>query len=284
MGRYKSRSYQSRKTTEDSLKQENVGEKNGLFDSAILIAVITAIGYYLAYSYKKGYLSYYGVPENTINRVDIINIIVASTALFAILVVLISVYVNTNTIFYGVSHPVAIVFKNKIMPLIILWLLFINIMSDLILVWSIMILIWITWIYISPIFRYSSIKGYKNKLQKVAETNKDNGLMKKIREFFKSKSLSKYILLLLLTGFLGNVVTLIGTEEAKKERGYIIVEVEDVTYIVLDVAGDDYLITPYDEKTNSIKSKFSIVEIKSDFDDLLEFENIRLTESLEVEK
>lgn len=288
MSRYKIGSYQSRKTTEDSLKQETVGEKNGLFDSAILIAVITVIGYYLAYSYKKGYLSYYGVPENVIIQVDIINIIVASTSLLAVLFILVSAYVHLNNLFNELSnpvpHPIVIILKKNVMPLIILWFLLINIISDLTLIWSIGLLVLIIWIYINPIFKYASVHGYKDKLMKFIETGNTNGVMEKLILTLKSKSLNKYILLILATSLLGSVVNLIGMEEAKKERKYIKLEVNDATYIVLDVVGESYLITPYDEKTNSIKSKFAIVEVKSEFDDLLELENMKLKDSLIVEK
>lgn len=265
-----------------------MGEKNGLFDSAILIAVVTLIGYYLAYSYKKGYFYYYGLTENIISKVDIITIIVASTSLLTVLLTLFAAYVHLGNLFNKligtVPNPVFIILKKNVMPLIILWFLLVNIISDLILIWSIGALVLIAWIYINPIFSYYSTKGYINKLKKFNESNEGNGLIKKINKLHDLKLHIQYILLILLVFSLGNVVAIVGVEEAKKERSYLTVDVDNETYIVLDVVGESYLITPYDEKKNSIKPKFSIVEVKSELDDLLEVETVRLNDSLIVEK
>jgi len=267
------------------LQDEELEEKSSLSDSALLITFITVLGYYLAYSYKKGYLSYYGVPKNMISQVDVINIIIASSALFSIIFVPYLLYVNTNTVLYGVNNPIAVIFKNKIIPLIILGSVLLFAVSSLVWIWwgAIGLLASCAWVYISPLFIHSKINGYKNKLEEVIRRDTLNEpFIKKVIRTLKSKSLAKYVLILFGTFYLGNIVYLIGVENAKKEREYIKLEVDNTVYLVVDVIGENYIITPYDKKTNSIKTKFSIIEIKTNFDDLLEFENIVLKDSLKV--
>lgn len=285
MNRRRISGYQNKKTIEVNVNQnEESGEKRIIYDSALLIGFITALGYYLAYCYKKGYLLYYGVPENIISQVDVINIIIATSTLFTIIVGPYSFYIHTNTIMYGVSDPIAVIFKKKIIPLIILGLLLFLMKSDFRWVWSSGVLVCGIWIYISPLFKYSGINGYKNKLNEAIKRDTTDESVKRFIKILRSQSPAKYIIIILLTFCLGNIVNLIGEEQAMREKEFIQLKIDNVTYLVIDVVGDNYLITPYDEKTNSIKSKFSIIDIKTDFDKLLEFENIKLKDYLKVKK
>lgn len=277
--------YQNKRIIEVNLNQDATSEeRSGVADSAILITFITVLGYYWAYSYKRGYFAYYGVPENIISQVDVISIIVACSVLFTIVVGPYSFYLETNTLFHRVSNPIAVIFKNKIIPLIIVWLLLVFITSSFIWIWSSVILAWGIWIYLSPLLKYRRIDGYKNKLKEVIVRDTTNEFVKRLLEILKSKSLAKYTFIILLSFLLGSIISLIGFEQAKRQKEYIQIEFNDTTYLVIDVAGENYLITPYDRTTNSIKSRFSIIDIKTDFEDRVEFESVRLKDYLKVKK
>lgn len=241
--------------------------------------------YFLAYSYKKGYLSYYNVPPSVINQVDIISIIIAISSLFTAVLAPYAIYINFKNVFYEVTHPATVIFKNNIIPLIVIWLFVISIASEFFMYWTIGLILLIIWVYFSPFIKFKSTVGYRNKLQKYIEKGILEGFsVKNWVAVFKSKSLIKYFLLFILTFGLGNIVASLGMEMAKKERDYIKISYEDIDYIILDVIGENYIIAPFDQKTKSIAGKYSLIEIKSNIQELIVFENIKLKNSLYIDE
>ncbi|PHD05740.1 hypothetical protein COF54_16930, partial [Bacillus toyonensis] len=136
-------------------------------DMTIYISLITALGYFIAYSYKKGYRSYYGLNEVLINQIDLSSVLLSITFIFSTLIVFLGLYNNFKILFFGYENIFLKVFERKLFVLFFVYLgvnfLYNN--RKFLLYTSIILLILIIIVYFSPIISHRNIEGYRNKLK-----------------------------------------------------------------------------------------------------------------------
>ncbi|ASK63532.1 hypothetical protein CFK37_15905 [Virgibacillus phasianinus] len=179
--------------------QQNNSSSNW-FDRGLLVGILTTLGYFVAYSYQKGFLSYFGVEEVFLSQLTISNVIlsisvVGSGAFFAF-----GAYNNLELMFkqFPVSHnPVWLMFNRAILPLFLATLFFIGFTKYWILYLLLVSLI-LFYIFVCPIFRYWEIKGYKNKLGARIEELEETGFNKEKILFRWNNILSFKIIVLVI--------------------------------------------------------------------------------------
>ncbi|PFE28524.1 hypothetical protein CN279_04740 [Bacillus anthracis] len=272
------------------IRKNNFGntsdEEKSIFnfsDMTIYISIITALGYFVSYSYKKGYRSYYGLNEVLINQIDLSSILLSITFIFSTLAIFLGIYNNAKILFLEYDNIFFKVFEKKVFVVFCIYLLFNFLYSDqrILIFTSFAFLMWIITIYILPIILYRDIEGYRNKLKKSLKeksSRKNNfyKLIYLIKNDFKSAIIPLFTIFFLCINFSG----LLGISNAKKQKDYYILKDKNITYVIIDSYSDKFIIAPINLKTNTIKKKFLIIEGKSNLKEPLVFEKIRINDGI----
>lgn len=87
---------------EDSKKENGYikGDIKILQDAALVIALLSAIGYYLAFSFEKGYRDFYGIEDISFTNIDITSIINSIYKIIPIAVYISIAYLTTRLIIW----------------------------------------------------------------------------------------------------------------------------------------------------------------------------------------
>lgn len=253
-------------------------------DMTIYISLITALGYFIAYSYKKGYRSYYGLNEVLINQIDLSSVLLSITFIFSTLIVFLGLYNNFKILFFGYENIFLKVFERKLFVLFFVYLgvnfLYNN--RKFLLYTSIILLILIIIVYFSPIISHRNIEGYRNKLKNSLKEkeNDSKSIMDKILNIIRNDLKAAFMLLVILFFTCISVSTVLGISDAKKQKDYYILKNKNKTYVVIDSYSDKFIIAPINLKTNIIEKKFLIIEGKSTLKDPTVFEKIKINDGI----
>ncbi|MEY8757928.1 hypothetical protein AB9M93_26155 [Peribacillus frigoritolerans] len=261
----RNKSYRRSKNKKMVLETGNNSDKANLLDSSILIAFLSALGYYVAYSYKRGYLEYYGLSDIFITQISITTVVL-SISLFG------SIFFIISALLYMISPSenekdnfIRTTVKKAILPILLIILIspffkdhifFLQILSFLLVVWLIFV----------PLFTNRerlhsfSFKSFLEILSLIML--KGDNLIKKIS------------ILISLSIFISILANMVGGYHAGVETEYMLIEQKGAKYLVIDSMGENFIIAPFNSKNNSIKQEFLIVEIKSDIDKPIIFKKV----------
>ncbi|AZV60315.1 hypothetical protein [Peribacillus frigoritolerans] len=236
-------------------------------DSSILIALVTALGYYVAYSYKKGFLGYYGITDVFLNQISITSVILSISIMSSSIFSAYTFYLNAIAIFKNENNPLVIIFKNYFVPL--LTIVFFSIpffKGNLVYIFFLTLFI-IVWLYIIPIFTYWKVKGYSNKLRKKLDKRDPDGFtLEKFLWLVKSVPSVKFMVVISIFLLGSSVANLFGNSKAKSKTEYMLIEKKGGEYLVIENSGDNFIIAPLNSKNKTIKQEFLMIDIKSDID------------------
>lgn len=262
-------------------------EKESIFkisDMTIYISVITALGYFVTYSYKKGYRSYYGLNEVLINQIDLSSVLLSITFIFSTLIIFLGIYNNLKILFADYGNVIFKIFERKLFVLFFIYL-FLNFLYNdrkLLLYTSVVLLIWIIFVYFIPIVLYRDVEGYKNKLKKsLKEKDRDSkSIVDKIINIIRNDLKSAFMLLSFLFFVCISLSLVLGLSNARKQTDYYMLKHQNKTYVVVDSYSDKFIIAPINLKTNVIEKKFLIIEGKSTLKDPTVFERIKINDGI----
>ncbi|MGG4128095.1 hypothetical protein ABEW19_07485 [Paenibacillus illinoisensis] len=248
-------------------KQETK-QKFPFLSEGILIAVLTGIGYAIAYYYESGYKGYFKIPEEYIelNPTMIVRTvgltIVLSFFLFIVLD-LISIYVNQlRSLNNTVASTIDEIITNGISFFFFLMLFGLNKNS------LVLFLIFISTISIisfgMPILTFRKIKGYRNKLEasyKRLEENNTNslkGLMFSIRQRIGYRNFRLAVYLIFVAVAIPNF-SLLGEYKAKIQIEFMIVE-GIPNYIMLGSYKDYSVVAELDTTNKVVIPKYKLIK------------------------
>lgn len=238
-----------------------------LFDSAVLIALFTALAYISAFYYWNGYLKYYGLTT-TIISISIGNILATLNGMLPFIGICTFTSVSIVMIFCKFSSPL----KERTFAILIIFTFFcivaISVLcelgKDVLYSISIGFLLVGIWIYmmIFPLINYKETKGYKNKfikqlrmmdeiLQWAIEIEKDRGKM------FWRRPISFAIIIMIFFAFIFAKATMLefGTKDASDKDNYlvcpkynnsVVIYQNDTTCILMKRLGEHQLVCVYE--------------------------------------
>ncbi|MED4697202.1 hypothetical protein [Peribacillus frigoritolerans] len=236
-------------------------------DTGLIIGFITAIGYFLAYSFQKGYFTYFGITEIFINKIDIANIVLAISIVGGVLYTIYIFYDSTVKILDTFSNVFIKFFKAAYLPFFISGITLVVFMPDFIKFIGFILVVILGLIFIIPLLKHKDVQGYKNKIEKELVNIYEEGFtLRNIYFAYKNIPTMRIMFtasLLLITMPIGEFL---GYEKAERQREYFIIENKAQNYLVIDKFGDKFIIAPYDNKENTIQQEFQIIDINSDFE------------------
>lgn len=282
--------YSKHKTIKES-EPEEYPERKLIQDTTLLIGFLTILGYYVAFSYEKGYKSYFSLPNIFLDDVNLVNVLVAMAAIGAVwlsMYLLYSLFKNFETIFYilfekfeSTNENIIYFFKKVVIfPLFIGFLLILSLPREksayIMVLFTVSIIIAIN--FIPPLFIKGT--GYINKL-KAYIGNEESITVERIFDVMTNNKRALIMGLVAISIITSNLASIIGYGKASKEENYLIIK-EPTPYVVIDNDKDNLIIAPIDLKTQTVTPKYQIIEPKSDMENPLVFEAMRFDGGLKV--
>ncbi|MEK4086348.1 hypothetical protein [Psychrobacillus sp. FSL K6-1415] len=172
--------YKINTTTGNNTALQKEGGIN-LLDSGLLIGLVTVLGYFIAYAYQKGYWLYYGVTQEFLNQISIVNILVSMSVIGFGIGSFILYYQSVKGSLPRSNNPVRQMLPSVVLPTLFICMgILVLIPSNLFKVQpmhlSYVLLIIIVISYTYPLLSQWHIKGYKNKLIKHLEDQEYEGV------------------------------------------------------------------------------------------------------------
>lgn len=168
----KTKSNHNKKYFSDGEVLEKEEVKFNLFDTGLIIGIITVLGYVIAYAYQKGYWQYYGITQEFLTQISIVNILVSITVIVFGIGTLFLSYQGLVGPFRNVKTSIYVKVIMSFLPsFFILSAILILLPRNLIeikpiyFVYGLLALLILC--FTSPIISEFKVKGYKNKLKKV---------------------------------------------------------------------------------------------------------------------
>ncbi|PAK41053.1 hypothetical protein CHI08_13330 [Peribacillus simplex] len=252
-------------------------------DTGLIIGFITAIGYFLAYSFQKGYFTYFGITEIFINKIDIVNIVLAISIVGGVLYIIYIFYDNTGKILDTFSNVYIKYFKAAYLPLFILGIALVVFMPDFIKFIGFILVVILGLIFIIPLLNHKDVQGYKNKIEKQLVKIYEQGFtLRNIYFAYKNIPSMRFLLTVSLLLISIQIGQFSGYEKAERQREYFIIENKKQNYLVIDKFGDKFIIAPYDNKENTIQQEFQIIDINSDFELPFVYQKITVKNKIKV--
>jgi hypothetical protein len=281
------RRFNRTKQQHENIKDSSIQGTNNhfIFDTTLLIGIITAIGYYMAFSYEKGYKSYYHINEVFLGDITILNILISIAALVSVWTILYPLVDSFGDMF--LSSPVKFGVRRKLLIpcFLILICLYISPKDNVYLwLWGVFLFIALFYNFIfSPLL--SEGKGYKRKL--ISHFKIDNykdfpTFSEKIHYFISHNKKAGFVFFISIFILSSLFSRLLGEGNAYREKDYLILE-NTSTYVVIDQFKENFIIAPVDLKTKTITPKFEIVDLKSD-KVKLSIEAMFISDGLKVKK
>ncbi|MDQ0805459.1 hypothetical protein [Priestia megaterium] len=276
---------------------ENENEENGskqkifnLLDTGLVIAALTAFGYFIAYAYQKGYWYYYGVTQEFLIQISLVNVLISITATGFGVLLLFTSYQNIVMFTPNSDSPLRKVLMKIFFPVCCIVIGLITLIPSTILQFEIKHILFIAVIilvisYVIPICTQWNVKGYKNKIVKYFEEREKKGdMLENIAFNLKEVPSSKYIYLIILLIICYFVSYAWGYKTAGDKEEYLLFKVEQQDYLVIDNNGDNFIVAPVDLKKKEIKKQFQLIEAKSELSKPLVFEHVQINGGIKVKE
>lgn len=262
------------------MEKESVSIKF-LKDTAVIVGFFTILSYVMTYSYEKGFKSFYHLDPPFINDITISNIVMTLIQIAKILIpVTLVAEILTDIISSKYSSNVYFKFlKMELLDISIPFIFIICLSYNNLLLVLFEIFLWIIVILpilITPKIKYRKIKGYKHQL---AEYLKKDSISKaQMIINFKQSFWLKLLTVAAVIYGLSLGCQLYGSNQAKNKEEYFILKDNGKYLVVIDQYKDQekILVAPIDLEKRLITPDFSVVEIKSNFKDLIQLKKVKL--------
>ncbi|MQR89335.1 hypothetical protein GFV16_26125, partial [Bacillus megaterium] len=234
--------------SENSLKDFN------FLDTGVVIAVLTAFGYFIAYEYQKGYWNYYGVTQEFLKQISLVNVLISISAFGVSLSFFFMNYQNMKFAVPDSNNPLKQVVKQIFLPLFFVTIgVFLLIPNSLFhlklrhLLYIIFIVMSIS--YLLPILTQWGVKGYRNKVAKHLEKHQEEGItFQNIMLRLKYFPSAKYLFMLTLFIITGFVASAWGYRTAGDKEEYLLFKFQEQDYLVIDNNGENFIVAPINLK------------------------------------
>jgi hypothetical protein len=258
--------------------QQEAGNSINWADTGLLIGVLTALGYFVAYSYQKGYLSFFGITEVFLSQITIVNVIISISVVGTALFLGITAYDGFIKVIPESNNPFWQVLKKSFLPYLF-WAL---ITAPLTIVYLKIVLYVLAGIlvllYIIPIFTHWNVKGYMNKLRKQVEHEDKTRLTREsILTAWNTYPSSRLFILIAVFLLLPHLSSLFGYKIAEtSEHFFIFDNQQGEKFVVIDKIGDNFLVAPIDLSKKEITKHYQLIEQKSELDKPILFEKVKI--------
>ncbi|MGG3192993.1 hypothetical protein [Priestia aryabhattai] len=261
-----------------------------LLDTGVVIAVLTALGYFIAYAYQKGYWKYYGVTQEFLRQISLANVLISISALGFALIFFFVNYQNMKITVPDSDNPLRQIIKKIFLPLFFLVIgIILLIPNSLIhfeprhLLYTAFIILIIS--YVIPIFTQWDVKGYKNKVIKHFEKHEEEGMTAEniifALKYFPSAKYAFLIVIFIICFFISLAW---GYKTAGDKEEYLLFKFKQQDYLVIDNNGDNFIVAPVDLKKKEIKKQFQLIEAKSELSKPLVFEHVKINGGVKVKE
>ena len=268
------------------------GKDEGInfFDTGLLIGIITALGYFSAYAYQKGFWLYYGVTQEFLNQISIVNILVSMSVVGFGIGSLILHYKNMKGSLSRSNHPVIQILQRFVLPFLFICITgLVLIPSNILKIQPVHLLYIFLFLliiaYVPPIFSHWQVKGYKNKLIKQIEhLDKQQDVFTVENIVLKYKEFPSIRLIYLFVVFVAcfGISFSWGYKSAVEKENYLVFDVNGEKFLVIDRNGDNFLVTQVNLEKKEINQIFQIIEIKSDIDKPIFFNHVKIEDGIMV--
>lgn len=284
--------------TTGEIKSESKQKINiNWFDAGLILGILTALGYYVSYFYKKGYLMYYDVDFfiNQITTSDLINsisIIISITVIGFIVVSLYQLFNVAYLIFRLIPYQILFIFRTYFLPYFIIAIITLPFTFNYIKIVIYILIGLLIIFYIFPVFKQRTVKGYFNKLgqQIIHDIDKNKfhfriskllrvnrGFFGDFLKFLKTTINGKLHLIAMALLLLSIVCKVYGFWNAMNQTDYLIIKQnQDRNFVVIDKIGDNLIIAPIDLRKKEIKKQYQVIEQKTNFKEPVVFEKMYL--------
>lgn len=253
--------------------------KSNLLNDAIIIAMISVIGYLISYNYEVGYLSYYKIPDKFV-QIDITSILKSTGVIIGTLLTLYNMF-NVLPAFYppkkvdgdGRTNPIHDSFRRLFWAFAFsLFIIFFTVFHLTIIYLCIGIIFVISLLeFVFPLLGQRKIKGYKAKL--IAARAIDNSVLTLndvIRNRFGAKTVRIFLILLLIVATIP-LVKYIGENRANNQTNYLVIN-SDKPMVLLYTYQEYFVLAPINLKTKVVTPNFIFVKQEESIEDATIFE------------
>ncbi|PVE64462.1 hypothetical protein [Priestia megaterium] len=306
---------------EDSNKENGYLRNNIkiLQDAALIIALISAMGYYLAFSFEKGYRDFYGIEDISFTDIDIESIVNSVYKILPIIVFICSAYLitrfiigliipffkksmeRTNEVFlnlykdegnlpYGISLILRLINHSGTQNIktmgnaIKFYIPFITAVQVTNLIFgksnSRFVFILVTFLALAWFIFFILVKiTFKIKGHSTDNVNFNNPIT---FIWTISNWNTKIILCVLSIIGVGYLFYQYGYTDAEEQEDYFVVEIDSKNLIILDKNDNSMLVAPINIENPILKSDFQFIPIKSDKDTVMNLKKVTIPDGLQV--
>jgi hypothetical protein len=266
-------------------EQHKQPEKQPIIDTTLIIGLLTVAGYYVSFSYEKGYKSYFHLNEIFLSNITLVDVLISIAAISSIWM---SFYPIVQFLFEKEENVLFDYFFKKILFIpTVLFLLVMNFfpkdkysLTFALVVAGIVLFIFL----IPPLLRKE--KEYLNKVRayQIEKSNKKDeelSFTEKMIYLMENNKMAVLIMTIIAIFVSGTLAGSLGRANASKETNYMIIK-EPSPYVVIDQNGGNLIIAPIDLKAKTITPKYQIIESKSDMKNPLIIESMKFKGGLDV--
>lgn len=242
---------------------ENQKGKIEIIDASLLVAGLSALSYLIVYQFEKSYLRYFGFTDLGLISISISNLVSVLSITFLVVFFTVTVYHGVLANLRIVDHPILKVASRNLHLFFGIGFLYIALGHDYLSTILILLALLLSLLYIVPIFTYSRIKGYKNKLNEMMNRYENS---KKIQfsNFVQMLLKGDLFSLLVTIIFCYWLATMLGTYSAKSQNEYYVTEVKNVEYAVIRMySSENALLIPTKNKKSS-STEFLFLKLVGD--------------------
>lgn len=260
--------------------------KTYAMDGPLIIGLVTAMGYFTAYSYKKGFNSYYGLNEVLLGEITISSIISSTLSIFGLLFLFILIGNGLNATFPKEDPNVYVRLMRREISLpiwfIIAGVLLFPLSNESLNLAGICAVVLIAKSIID-LFTYSrNVEGFKNKVTNFV--NRGEGFSLEVLEHnINTKRFGRVILFILLPLFVSNIANIYGNTSASQKEEYLVI-MDPKPFVVITEFNRNFVIAPIDLENKKVQPSFTIIESKSKLDEQVVFKSVTFEDGLEVEE
>lgn len=241
-----------------------------------MLAVLSALGYIVAFQYQVGYRTYFGLKDPYFLSIDTSKIITSIFIVGTIVFTTFVLYSLTFTLLNKFHQNVFIyIFLNRLLN----WIFSISLLQIYIgfKYWSIGLSIFTLcafYYYVIPVFPalyYGNISEYFHSLEeRVNKYKRQNRESSFVASWKKSNFLKVFhTIFIFLLSFA--VATAVGNYKAKNKESFLVVNINDKDYVVLDSFNNNIIIAPLDKNKNTFEKAYTVIEYKSKMEKPLNF-------------
>ncbi|NGY82187.1 hypothetical protein F6Y03_10765 [Bacillus megaterium] len=273
-------------------KNNNISAKESskttnIVDVSLYIAIISALGYFVAYSYKKGYMKYYGINEVLLTQINISHILISISVIGTSLLSFYCMYYQLITLLPKFKNPIWIEFRHQILVPLFGFGLIMGLFPKLELFrfFGSILIIWVVFVYSFPLFSQRQVKGYLSKLQRQIDyEDEDRFTTEAIIYVWRSSFPIRAITIIIIFALCQYIANAYGLSQAAKQEKYLSLNHDNKTFLIIDNYGDNFIIAPVDLKEKKIKESFQVIELNSELDKPTIFTSIVLKGGVTVKE